>query len=123
MLPEIVNKIKSKIEPYKDDLFTALIIVIVAVIAFGLGRLSAIYEQKEPIRIEYGVNQTSSAINAVDDAVDTEKLYVASKNSDKYHLPWCSGAQRINEANKIWFSSKEEAENMGFKPAGNCEGI
>lgn len=129
MLPEILNKIKAQIAPYKDDLFIALIIVLVAVIGFGLGRLSAIYDQKEPIRIEYGVNQTSIAKNALSGTnlevspPSEEKLYVASKNSDKYHFPWCSGAKRIKESNKMWFSSKEEAEGMGFKPAGNCEGL
>lgn len=49
--------------------------------------------------------------------------YVASKKSDKYHLPWCSGAKRIAEENKIWFATKEEAEKAGFEPAGNCPGI
>lgn len=129
MLTDISGKIKAQFAPYKNDLFTALIIVLVAVIGFGLGRLSAVYDQNEPIRIEYGVNQTSSAKDALSNTnleaslPSEEKLYVASKNSDKYHFPWCSGAKRIKESNKMWFSSKEEAELMGFKPAGNCEGL
>lgn len=50
-------------------------------------------------------------------------LYVASKNSTKYHLPSCSGAKRIKEENKVWFNSKEEAERAGYEPAKNCKGI
>lgn len=49
--------------------------------------------------------------------------YVGSVNSDKYHLLWCSGAKTISEDNKIYFSSKAEAEAAGYKPSGNCKGI
>lgn len=56
-------------------------------------------------------------------AVAEEAAYVASKNGTKYHLPWCSGALRIKEENKVWFASKAEAEAAGYEPAANCKGI
>jgi FtsZ-interacting cell division protein ZipA len=49
--------------------------------------------------------------------------YVGSKNSDVFHLPDCPGAKRINEENKKCFSSKNEAEKAGYRPAKNCPGI
>lgn len=49
--------------------------------------------------------------------------YVASKNGTKYYLPWCGGAARIKEENKVWFASKEEAEAKGYEPAANCQGL
>ncbi len=49
--------------------------------------------------------------------------YVASRNGKKYYLPSCSGAKSISEANKIWFSTKEEAEKAGYAPATACKGI
>jgi len=52
-----------------------------------------------------------------------EKSFVASKNGTKYHYPWCPGAQSIKEENKIWFSTKEEAEKAGYQPASNCKGL
>jgi len=52
-----------------------------------------------------------------------EGSYVASKSGKAYHLPWCPGAQRIKEENKVWFQSKEEAEAAGYSPAGNCKGL
>jgi hypothetical protein len=52
-----------------------------------------------------------------------DALYVASKSGTKYHLPWCSGALRIKEENKIFFTSKNEAEKAGYEPAANCKGI
>ncbi|MEK7133403.1 MAG: hypothetical protein AAB771_01805 [Patescibacteria group bacterium] len=132
MLSEKINVIKDKFELYKNDIFTAGIIVLTAVIGFGLGRLSIIYGQKTPVKIEYSnsdsENSEKNQSAAVSEALEVkpsnkEKMYVASKNSDKYHLPWCAGAQRIKEENKIWFASKEEAEKTGYKPAENCEGI
>jgi len=127
MLSETVNIIKIKLESRKNDIFTAGIIILTAVAGFGLGRLSAIYEQKKPIEIEYpGISQAAAVVDFTDSKarlLNVEKMYVVSKNSDKYHLPWCSGAQRIKEENKIWFASKEDAEKAGYKPSANCKGI
>lgn len=50
-------------------------------------------------------------------------MYVASKTGTKYYLPWCGTAVRILEGNKVWFDSKEEAEEKGYEPASNCKGI
>ncbi|MFH1608762.1 MAG: hypothetical protein ABH951_01935, partial [Patescibacteria group bacterium] len=52
-----------------------------------------------------------------------EGLLVGSKNGTKYHYPWCSGALRIKEENKVWFNSMEEARQAGYTPAANCKGL
>ncbi len=119
----------KKIKPYENDIILVFVIVFVALIAFGLGRLSAISEKKTPITIENlsaaTVTTTPASPAGRPDFVasTTAKLYVASKNGTKYHFPWCSGASTIKEENKIWFSSKEEAEKSGYTPAGNCKGL
>ena len=64
------------------------------------------------------VEELPVAINSA-----SEGAYVASKNSTKYHLPWCGSAKRIADKNKIWFASKAEAEATGRTPAANCPGI
>lgn len=64
-----------------------------------------------------GQNQLSLEIKA-----DGGQL-VGSKNGTKYHYPWCSGAERIKEENKIWFQSAEEAKRAGYTPAANCPGL
>jgi hypothetical protein len=52
---------------------------------------------------------------------DNQKCaFVASKNSNKYHLPTCRYAQNIKPENKVCFSSKEEAEIRGFQGAKCC---
>lgn len=45
-----------------------------------------------------------------------ECLYVASKNSRKYHNPESGPAKRIKQENKICFSSAQEAEDEGYEP-------
>lgn len=108
-----------------DALFTALLILLVGVASFGLGRQSV--GDKEPLSNAPG--EAAVAAHATTAAVSTststtgEAQYVGSKNSDKYHLLWCSGAKRISEANKVFFKSKEEAEGAGYKPAANCPGL
>jgi methylphosphotriester-DNA--protein-cysteine methyltransferase len=49
--------------------------------------------------------------------------YVASKNGTKYHYPWCSGAKRIKDENKVWFDTVEQARAAGYTPAANCPGL
>ncbi|MEK7552742.1 MAG: hypothetical protein AAB505_01380 [Patescibacteria group bacterium] len=103
-----LEKIKPVIGP--------LNLVLVAALGFGLGRWSKIEEQREPVLIE---NSTTS------DNVTTKSQgqVVGSKNGNKYHYPWCSGAQRIKEENKIWFTSVDEAKKAGYTPAANCPGL
>ena len=48
-----------------------------------------------------------------------EGMFVGSKNSKIYHKPDCPYAKKILEKNKIWFSSREDAENKGYH-AGKC---
>ncbi len=88
---------------------------------FGLGRLFKLEEARAPIRIETVENVASSVQS--DNTEKPDKLLVGSKNGSKYHYPWCSGAKRIKEENKIWFASAEEAKRAGYTPAVNCPGL
>lgn len=121
-------------ESLKKHILLGTILVLTALGSFGLGRLSFYENSKEPLEIIFPQNsQTASAVVAgVSSEVETKKevmieessgFVVASKNSDKYHFPWCSGAKRIKEENKITFSSTEEARKAGYLPAGNCKGL
>lgn len=135
----------KKINPagWPEALTTTLIIILVAMGSFGLGRLSRIEELKHPIEIKGGsVAQVSSVSVQSGGKLDvspngalvqssTEKripevnegFIVGSKTGKKYHFPWCSGAQRIKEENKIWFANEAEAKAAGFTPAANCRGL
>lgn len=138
MIYQHYQKIKEYASARKTDLFLAGLIVLAIVGSFGLGRLSVIWPEKQPLTItqnderqtpnEYVMkNSSAQGASAVSSfSVQNSALvgkYVASKNGSAYHYPWCSGAKRIKEENKIWFQTKKEAEARGYKPAANCEGL
>jgi|SRR3989344_5371225 len=97
----------------------ALVIILVALAAFGLGRLSVIYGQKGELEIAYPPEEQAGAVLGA----AAEGTYVASKTGSKYFLPWCGSVGQIKKENKIWFASKVDAEAAGYQPAGNCKGI
>lgn len=45
---------------------------------------------------------------------------VASSRGSKYYYVYCSGAKSLSEANKIYFSSEEEAEANGYSLSASC---
>lgn len=124
MLSHFKEFIKSK----QSDVFIVTVIILVALITFGIGRLTA--PKSEPILIknlekasieDIEINQKTEQEN--NEVKNYQGKVVGSKNSDKYHLPNCPGAKQISEQNKIWFNSIEEAKKAGYQPAGNCPGL
>ena len=125
-----IQDIQEKINQlFADDaIFFSLIILLVGVTSFGLGRQSVIIDNDGAFKRELeqnGSTQTALSVQKTLDNQDisTSTVYVGSKNSDKYHLPWCPGAKQIAEQNKVYFTSLEEAKVAGYMPAGNCKGL
>ncbi|MEK7176765.1 MAG: hypothetical protein AAB719_00485 [Patescibacteria group bacterium] len=115
--------------PLFKKLFLSLVIILVATLSFGIGRLSMM-GKGEPIKIEYDsslntVSNTASAISAVKELpsvpVNASQTVVVSKNGEKYHYLHCSGAKQIKEENKIVFASPSLAESAGYTLAANCK--
>jgi hypothetical protein len=115
---------EGNIEPtgLKGLIFLSLVIILVASLSFGIGRLS-VAGRGEGIKIEYdtslGVQQSASVINTTSNTLKVGEV-VASSKGKKYHYPHCSGAKQITEANKITFASPEAAESSGYTLAANC---
>ncbi len=47
-------------------------------------------------------------------------MFVASRNSKKYHTKDCKYGKKIKAANLVCFKNIEEAKNKGYQPAGGC---
>lgn len=129
--------------------FIPAAIVLIAVIAFSLGRVSGLEEKREPVRVINNSLASSSLISSETRSTSSETRsttregsserinsgevkgastnssgsIVASKNGTKYHYPWCAGAKQISEKNKIFFDSIESARAAGYTPASNCKGL
>lgn len=138
MLAEYFAKVKQAVSENKSNLILSASFFLVAIIAFGLGRLSVLVEDKRktPVIVQYqdadnpGAHELLAGAGLKEEVAPKGEagimgaaLYVGSKNSNKYHLPDCPGALRIKEENKIWFSSEKEAKDLGYAPASNCDGL
>ena len=110
-----------------DEVYISSIIILVGLAGFSLGRLSALEENKTPIKITHPQEASAVSAGQRNPSGETEMnlggYLVASKSGTKYHFPWCAGAQQINEANKIYFKSAEKARAAGYSPASNCKGL
>ena len=132
MLSEIIKlckRLAGWVKTNNKELYLATIIILTAVISFGLGRLSKIREEKTPITIEnVKENEETSeskslSTSNVDSGIKADKIFVASRNGKKYYYAWCESAKTIKEQNRIWFSTQAEAEKAGYQPAANCKGL
>jgi len=111
-------RVKEFIKAYEADIVLVIGILLVSVISFGLGRLSARRVEHVPIQVE----EASGLTKVCQPQPQSSKLspLVASKNGTKYYFPWCSGVKLIKEANKISFGSEDEAKEAGYELAANC---
>ena len=130
MLSEIIKLCKRLVGWVKTnnkELYLATIIILTAVISFGLGRLSKIREEKTPITIENAeIGESKPLLTSNVDKTNssaTSKIFVASRNGKKYYYAWCESANVIKEQNRVWFSTQAEAEKSGYQPAANCKGL
>lgn len=125
MLSDRAQKVKGWIQENKGELFTTAVIFLVGISGFGLGRLSIIFPQKEPIRIEEApeVRREADRVGAFYANPQAKGKYVGSRSGSVYHSLGCPGATKIKEENKIWFRTKEEALARGYQPAANCPNL
>lgn len=113
---------KSKAVLLDDTAYFGLLLVLVAVSAYGLGRFTP--EGQTAPAATAGVVLVESAPSTPETTVvETENQLVGSKNGSKYHYLWCPGASQIKEENKVYFDSIEAARAAGYTPAANCDGL
>jgi len=129
---DIVAVNGQKSPDLKKHFLNIAIIILIASASFGLGRFSFFKSNKVPVTIQYekvgDLSQVSDSAPEVKGATATvnnqsDGTVVGSKNSTKYHYPWCSGAKNIAAANLITFTSIDEARKAGYTPAANCKGL
>jgi len=131
MLSKLFILFKSGVKSRQHELFLGSCILLIAVISYNLGQINSL--KKTPVSVRESAGLNADLFDAVKsnppaqrdslNKVEPQKLdtrVVVSKNSDKYHYSWCSGAKRIKSENQIWFSSAQEAESRGYVLAGNC---
>lgn len=129
----ILAKFGYIVKSRQYELFLGSCIILVAVISYNLGQINSL--KKTPITVGGSSNLKADIYQAAETKTSNQNIQntkysipetkldtrvVVSKNSDKYHYGWCSGAKRIKPENQIWFNSAKEAESKGYVLAGNC---
>ena len=108
-IAEVREKCKTLVSKIPRDALIISILVLASFASFGLGYLAG---------LDVATGRPSPKATE-----GTTGEYVASKNGTKYYLPSCAGADKISEANKIWFVSAAAAAAAGYAPAVNCKGL
>ena len=113
------------------DVLTVIIIILVGLISFELGRLSK-ENRSSNLKIEYpapitgpqGVEQEASAISAVNNLEASlptaSKNFFASKKGKKYYSLSCSAGKSIKQENRVYFETREGAEKAGYALSSSC---
>ncbi len=109
---EVVEK--SPIKPY----FLAIVIVLVALLSFGVGRLTSTQREGVEINFDQSLLQNTASAANVSSSVTTGKIS-ASVNGTRYYYPHCKST--VSEKNKIFFDSAAQAEEAGYELAVNCK--
>ncbi len=126
-IDDYLIKIKTLDSSSKERIFVVVLIILVGLASFGLGRLSMQEGEKTPIRIEnfatttQVVSDSSSSSNLGQGSALSASLVLASKTGTSYYFPSCSGAKRISEKNKITFPGAKEAEAFGLHIGPGCK--
>lgn len=111
-IAEVGEKIKSAAAVLaRKDVYAALIIVFVGFASFFLG---ALWDK------DRGAPQVSIQSPTEEQGTSTDP-YVASWTSKIYRLTTCPGVSAINDANKVYFATAEDAEAAGYTAAKNCK--
>lgn len=105
------------------SLFIPLLVVLVGLLGYGLGRLSGA-GQKGSVEIKYDPNiisalSSSTPKESVPATGGTGGPVYASSKGTKYYYAGCKNT--ISAANKVSFSSAAAAEAAGYTVASNCK--
>lgn len=109
---EVVEK--SPIKPY----FLAIVIILVSLLSFGVGRITATQRDGVKINFDQSLVQNTSNSASVVSSVTTGKIS-ASVNGTRYYYSHCKST--VSEKNKIYFDTAAEAEASGYTLALNCK--
>lgn len=116
-IQDIGLKIKGLAADVVHEWGLVVIVFLVAIASFGLGRLSALEDARPAIAI----TQAPTAANQ--QAMAPGGLLVAARSGSVYYYPWCTGASKILPQNQRWFQSEDAARKAGYAPAKNCKGL
>ncbi len=116
-IEESGQKIKAFFDRGLADWGLIVIVILVGLASFGLGRLSASERSQGLVTI------TEAAEASERRAMSPGGLIVAARSGSAYYFPWCAGAVKILPQNQRWFATEAAARAAGYVAAKNCKGL
>lgn len=129
----MLAKFFKSVKTYQSDIILAITIVLISITAFNLGKISAYQQKKTPITITKPESANGLVTRDNGNSQNPERLGVGSRKlgvtqvfaskvskSKVYHFPWCPGASKIADKNKLTFATETAAISAGYTLAGNC---
>lgn len=118
-IADVREKCKSLVARVPRDILYMATLLLASSLSFGLGFFAGLDARQEN-NISIEATPYASTATAVE-FPEQEGQVVASKSGTKYYFTHCSGAARISDANKVWFTSATTAEKAGYTLAVNCK--
>lgn len=112
-----MHGIKRWLDRNAEEWGIPLIVILVGLISFVLGRFSALEQARPVVRIH------EESLQSPVSRLHMGGHYVALNTGSVYYLPWCAGAQKIPLERQRWFKDAASAERAGYKPAKGCKGL
>ena len=125
-------RLLEKIKEHQSDIILSAVIILITVISFQSGKISALKNRGEDgltikeasleeVFEKKGTEGQAQRVESQQKATSELGRVVASKNSNKYHFSWCAGAGKISDKNKISFPTEAAALAAGYILASNCK--
>lgn len=111
---------------YYPAAFLVATLALVALCAFGLGRLSVQVAQQPHLLIHSPGDSSGVAVPTPYVSVQPKTVaagegnFFASKNGTKYYLRSCASGANIKLENQVWFLQASDAEAAGYSAATHC---
>ncbi|MEK9182826.1 MAG: hypothetical protein AAB809_01975 [Patescibacteria group bacterium] len=127
-----MGKIKQFVESEKGkDVLAIIIVILVGLASFELGRLSK-GNGSSGIKIEYPTQDQEASVvsstnysNSLQDnkieKTSTGKNFFASSRGSKYYPVGCEAGKSLKQENRVYFSTREEAERAGYELSSSCQ--
>lgn len=112
----------QNIDLRSNKYFAGAVLILVFLIGLGIGLLIR-ENQATPIVIDKNMKiglPAQKNFVAQKNNNGMSGNFLASINGKAYYPKDCTAAKKIKEENIIWFTTKQEAEAQGYKPAQNC---
>ena len=111
-----------------ERVFFVLVLVFIAIAAYGLGRLSVtgvpftLFEESpsaSDVQLLTSTTATDDRLIILEDEV-TESTVIGSRNGARYYTPDCTGVERIAKENRLYFVDRKRARAAGYTASTRC---